>query len=129
VARLLFLGLASLALVASSATSAGELAAQTGLASWYGVWHHGKIMADGCKFNRHAMTAASRFFPLGAWVEVKNLRNGRHVLVQVRDRGPYVDGRIIDLSEAAAEALDFRRDGLAHVSVRQIWVSLQKTCV
>jgi rare lipoprotein A len=68
-------------------------------------------------FDMHELTAAHRTLPLGSWVQVTNLENGRSVQVRVNDRGPFVDDRIIDLSYAAARSLDMVRQGLARVSV------------
>lgn len=77
-------------------------AASCGKASWYGVGHQGKLMANGKPFNRHAMTAASWHYPLGTRVIVRNVQNGRSVQVTITDRGPAKRlGRIIDLSESA----------------------------
>lgn len=86
-----------------------------GIASWYGPWHHGRPTASGKPFNMHALTAAHRTLPLGTRVRVTNLLNGRSVVVKITDRGPYVPGRSIDLSHAAAKALDMLKRGLASV--------------
>ncbi len=93
-------------------------APNVGIASWYGQQHQGKIMANGKPFDSRAFTTASRTLPLGAWIRVFNLRNGRCVDVQVTDRGPNkrLRDRILDLSEAAAKKLGFQRDGLAVVA-------------
>lgn len=90
----------------------------TGVASWYGRREQGKIMANGKPFDSTAMTAASRTLPLGSWIRVFNLRNGKSVDIQVTDRGPNkrLRDRILDLSEAAARKLGFRRDGLTTVT-------------
>jgi rare lipoprotein A len=78
-------------------------------------------MANGARFNPRKRTAASYNFPLGTELEVTNLRNGRRVRVTVTDRGPARRlGRLIDLSEAAAQSLDYRRSGLTNVSVMVI---------
>ena len=79
--------------------------AETGRASWYGSFHHGRRTASGEIYDMHALTAAHPTLPLGTRVLVTNLLNGRSVEVRVNDRGPYVDGRIIDLSYAAAQPL------------------------
>lgn len=78
---------------------------QTGIASWYGRPHHGRRTASGEVFDMHAMTAAHRSLPLGTRVRVTNVENGRSVVVRINDRGPFVDGRVIDVSRAAALAL------------------------
>ncbi len=95
-----------------------ELKAENvGVASWYGQAHQGKIMANGKPFDRRAFTAASRTLPLGSRIRVTNMRNGKFVDVQVTDRGPNIRlrNRIVDLSEAAAARLGFRRSGLGIV--------------
>jgi rare lipoprotein A len=79
---------------------------ETGTASWYGQRHQGKETASGERFDMYALTAAHRTLPLGTRVLVTNLVNGRAVRVRINDRGPAVAGRIIDLSYAAARALD-----------------------
>jgi rare lipoprotein A len=89
------------------------------VASWYGEWHHGRPTASGEPFDREALTAAHPSLPLGACVEVTHLANGRHVFVRVNDRGPYVPGRTIDLSERAAAELGMLDDGVARVRIRK----------
>jgi len=79
--------------------------ATRGLASWYGARDHGKRMANGKPFNMYAPTAASRVLPLGARIQVTNIRTGQRVAVQVTDHGPYVRGRAIDLSYEAARRI------------------------
>ena len=91
-----------------------------GQASWYGAEHQGRPTALGEPFNRRSLSAAHTTLPLPSRVEVTNLENGRRPQVRVNDRGPFVPGRIIDLSEAAAEALGFRAQGLARVRVRYL---------
>ncbi|WP_298744748.1 septal ring lytic transglycosylase RlpA family protein [uncultured Brevundimonas sp.] len=93
---------------------------ETGLASWYGDRFHGRPTATGEPFDMNALTAAHKTLPLPGLVEVTNLANGRRVVVRVNDRGPFVDGRIIDLSRGAAEALDLRRAGVGEVRVRYL---------
>ena len=88
---------------------------QVGTASWYGEYFHGKPTASGEPYDMYDMTAASLTIPLGTYVRVTNLHNGRSVVVRVNDRGPVVPGRIIDLSYGAAEALQFRQRGLQRV--------------
>jgi len=88
-----------------------------GVASWYGEQFHGRQAANGEIFNMEALTAAHRTMPLGSVVRVVNLSNGRHVHVRITDRGPYVNGRILDLSHAAAVQLGMEHGGLAHVQV------------
>lgn len=93
---------------------------ETGLASWYGDQFHGRPTATGERFDMNALTAAHKTLPLPGLVEVTNLANGRRVVVRVNDRGPFVDGRIIDLSRGAADALDLRRAGVGEVRVRYL---------
>ena len=89
-----------------------------GIASWYGDAFHGRATANGEVFDKRRLTAAHTTLPLPSLVEVENLQNGKRLVVRVNDRGPFVDDRIIDLSEAAAEALGFAGAGLARVRVR-----------
>jgi rare lipoprotein A len=88
-----------------------------GVASWYGEQFHGKQAANGEVFNMEALTAAHRTMPLGSVVRVVNLANGRHIHVRITDRGPYVNGRILDLSHAAAVQMGMEHGGLAYVQV------------
>lgn len=90
---------------------------ETGKASWYGNEYHGRQTASGEVFNQNAMTAAHRELPFGTIVLVKNLNNGRTVKVRINDRGPFVRGRIIDLSRGAAEKIDMVRDGVVPVRI------------
>ena len=87
-----------------------------GTASWYGKQHQGRKMANGKRFDRHNLTAASWYFPLGTTIRVVNLKNGESVIVTITDRGPNLRlNRLIDLSEAAAERLDYVGQGLTSV--------------
>ena len=88
---------------------------EVGTASWYGEFFHGKPTASGEDYDMYDMTAAHPTLPLGSYVRVTNLRNGRAVVVKVNDRGPIVQGRIIDLSYGAARALEFQERGLQRV--------------
>ncbi|MGO8866573.1 MAG: septal ring lytic transglycosylase RlpA family protein [Alphaproteobacteria bacterium] len=90
-------------------------AAETGTASWYGRQHNGRPTASGEVFDMAAMTAAHRTLPMNARVLVTRLGSGRSVVVRINDRGPFVAGRIIDLSARAAELLGFKKHGLASV--------------
>ena len=76
-----------------------------GRASWYGSFHHGRPTANGDRFDMYALTAAHRTLRLGTRVRVTNLANGKSVVVRVNDRGPYIKGRILDLSRGAAAVL------------------------
>lgn len=87
-----------------------------GTASWYGEKHQGRKMANGQRFDRHKLTAASWYFPLGTAIRVVNVENGESVVVTITDRGPNLRlHRILDLSEAAANRLDYRDEGLTRV--------------
>src|SRR5438309_3338757 len=88
---------------------------QVGTASWYGDTFQGKPTASGEPYEMYDMTAAHLKLPMGSYVKVTNLRNGRAVVVRVNDRGPIVPGRIIDLSYGAAQALQFKHRGLQRV--------------
>lgn len=90
---------------------------ERGVASWYGGRFHGRKTANGEIYDLFKLTAASRTLPLGTYVLVRNEENGRVVIVRINDRGPYVDGRIIDLSQAAAYRLGMMLDGIAMVQV------------
>jgi rare lipoprotein A len=93
---------------------------ETGLASWYGAPYDGRPAASGEIFDTHRLTAAHRTLPFDTWVEVTNLENGKRVRVRINDRGPFVDGRIIDLSLAAADTIDVVRPGIARVRLKVI---------
>jgi rare lipoprotein A len=88
---------------------------QVGTASWYGEYFEGKPTASGENYEMYDLTAAHPTLPLGTYVRVTNLRNGRAVVVKVNDRGPIVPGRIIDLSYGAACVLRFEHRGLQKV--------------
>ena len=90
---------------------------QTGKASWYGPGFHGKKTANGEVYDQNELTAAHRTLPLGTEVEVTNIKNGKSVAVEINDRGPYVGGRVIDLSRAAAIELGMKEKGLAAVKI------------
>jgi rare lipoprotein A len=93
---------------------------EQGIGSWYGQQFHNRRTANGELFDMDLPSAAHKTLPLPCIVEVTNLDNGRKMRVRVNDRGPFVDGRIIDLSKAAAEGLGYGRAGIAHVRVRYI---------
>src|ERR1700723_1173615 len=90
---------------------------QIGTASWYGEYFDGKPTASGEDYDMYDMTAAHPTLPLGSYVRVTNLHNGRAVVVKVNDRGPIVPGRIIDLSYGAAQVLQFENRGLQKVRI------------
>lgn len=91
-----------------------------GTASWYGEPYHGRLTANGEVFDKEAFTAAHPTLPLPSLIEVTHLRNGRRMLLRLNDRGPFVEGRVIDVSQAAARELGFERAGLARVRV--VWL-------
>lgn len=93
---------------------------QRGLASWYGKRFHGQKTSSGERYDMYGMTAAHKTLPLPTYARVTNLRNGRSVVVRVNDRGPFKDGRIIDLSYTAASKLDMLKDGTTFVEVRAL---------
>jgi rare lipoprotein A len=88
---------------------------QIGTASWYGSYFQGRTTASGEPYDMYDLTAAHPTLPLGSWVRVTNLRNGRAVVVRINDRGPIVPGRIIDLSFNTARVLHFQSKGLQRV--------------
>jgi rare lipoprotein A len=93
---------------------------QEGLASWYGPGFNGKPTACGAPYDMWAFTAAHKTLPLGTYVKVTNLANGRSVVAKITDRGPFVSGRIIDLSAKCAQCLGSWTKGLAHVRVEAV---------
>ncbi|MEA1834648.1 septal ring lytic transglycosylase RlpA family protein [Methylobacterium durans] len=110
-------GLSASGLGATDAQARGAHA-QSGVASWYGPGFQGRRTANGERFNTHAMTAAHRTLPFGTRVRVTNRTNGRSVVVRINDRGPFVGGRVIDLSNASARALGV--SGTARVSLARL---------
>lgn len=100
--------------------AAFPLPAAVGVASWYGRSHAGLHTASGEIFSPERRTAAHRSLPLGTILKVTNLKSGKSAIVTVNDRGPYIAGRLIDLSEGAARDLAMVRDGLAQVKLEVI---------
>jgi rare lipoprotein A len=96
---------------------AKPLVTETGKASWYGAPYHNRRGSNGEVYNMHAMTAAHRTLPLGSIVRVTNLKTNHSALVRITDRGPFVEGRILDLSLAAAKKLDVWLPGVAQVKL------------
>jgi len=88
-----------------------------GKASYYADAFHGKTTANGEIFDMNKLTAAHRTFPFGTLLQVRNLKNNKTVIVRINDRGPFIENRIIDLSKAAAEALDMFKDGIIDVEI------------
>ena len=95
-------------------------ATETGVASWYGAPYDGRLAASGEIYDMEQLTAAHRSLPFGTWVKVADLDNGRSVNVRITDRGPFVDGRVIDLSHAAARRIDMLGTGTARVRLEVI---------
>jgi rare lipoprotein A len=93
---------------------------ERGIASWYGDDFHGWVTASGEIYDMHSLTAAHRTLPLGTLVRVTNVVNGRHVVIRINDRGPYVNGRILDVSYAAAKRLDMLRDGISAMQLEVV---------
>jgi rare lipoprotein A len=96
---------------------AKPLATEKGLASWYGPPYHNRRGSNGELYNMHAMTAAHRTYPLGSIVRVTNVKTGHTALVRITDRGPFIPGRVVDLSLAAARKVDVWQPGIAEVKV------------
>lgn len=90
---------------------------QTGIASWYGDYFHGRPTSNGETYDMHAMTAAHKTLPMNTVLLVQNLENNKEIIVRVNDRGPFVKGRIIDLSYSAAKRLDIVGKGTARVKI------------
>jgi rare lipoprotein A (peptidoglycan hydrolase) len=119
--------LAAIGLFGVAQAAAGELPSRAkpaparspysaiGLASWYGDDFHGHSTADGETFDMRALSAAHKTMPLPSYARVTNLSNGRSIVVRVNDRGPYVGGRILDVSARVARLLEFDRLGVANI--------------
>ena len=122
------LGLAALTWLAAVGSQASRAEAQnetaawaeTGTASWYGPGFAGRPTASGETYDPKNLTAAHRTLPLGTLVRVHNLDNDRHMIVRINDRGPFARGRILDMSQAAAEVLGFRDDGITKVRISAV---------
>lgn len=93
---------------------------EVGVASWYGHPYHGRPAASGEIYDMEQLTAAHRTLPFGTWVRVRNLRNEKTVEVRINDRGPFLDGRVIDLSRAAARRIDLIGPGTGKVRLEVI---------
>jgi rare lipoprotein A len=98
-------------------SDAKPILVETGIASWYGAPYHNRRGSNGEIYNMHAMTAAHRTLPLGSIVRVTNPANGSSVMVRITDRGPFIAGRVIDLSQAAAKQIGLIQKGTAPVRV------------
>jgi len=118
---LIFVAPAAAALFGFVAAAAQDASvSETGLASWYGPEFKGRPTASGETYNPSYLTAAHRSLPFGSLVHVQNLDNQRDMVVRINDRGPFVRGRILDLSQAAAEVLGFRDRGVARVRITAV---------
>jgi len=115
-----FLGAVILTACATVATAPRDQ--EVGVASWYGEPFHGQLTANGETYDMHTYTAAHRLYPFGTRLRVTNLENGRSVMVRVNDRGPFVRGRIIDLSFAAATDLGMVPHGTTRVRLQRVSV-------
>jgi rare lipoprotein A len=93
---------------------------ETGIASWYGIPFNGRRSASGEVYDMEKLTAAHRTLAFDTWVEVTNLENKKHVDVRITDRGPFINGRIIDLSLAAAREIDMVQAGIVRVRIKVI---------
>lgn len=98
----------------------GTASAACGKASWYGPGFHGRTTANGERFNMGAMTAAHKSMPFGTKLKVTNSRTGKSVVVRINDRGPFVRGRMLDLSKAAATRIGMIKTGSGSVCVQKI---------
>jgi rare lipoprotein A len=98
---------------------------QTGVASWYGTKFHGRKTANGEIYDMYAMTAAHKTLPMNTWVEVHNLENNRKIRVRINDRGPFVTGRVIDLSYTGAQKIGMVGPGTARVQVTALGAATQ----
>jgi len=117
---LLLAGAPAVSVPAGAVPPPGDARAEEGLASYYARGFHGKRTASGERYDMNAMTCAHRTAPFGARLRVEDLATGRSVVVRVNDRGPFVRGRVVDLSWAAARRIDLVRRGLARVRVERV---------
>lgn len=93
---------------------------QAGKASWYGPGFHGRKTASGERFNQHAMTAAHRTLPLGTKVRVTNIDTGKSAIVKINDRGPFVHGRVVDVSYGVAKRLGMVKSGTCNIKIEKL---------
>ena len=100
---------------------------ERGIASWYGEKFHGRRTSSGDTYDMYGMTAAHKHLPLPTYVEVKNLKNGKKIVVRVNDRGPFHENRIIDLSYTAAAKLDIIESGTGLVEIRAVHLGSEST--
>ncbi|MBS9523934.1 septal ring lytic transglycosylase RlpA family protein [Litoribacter ruber] len=112
-----FLLISSCAPRATSTASKSRMVTQSGKASYYANKFQGRKTANGEIYSHNKLTAAHRTLPFGTQVKVTNLKNGKTVTVRINDRGPFVKGRVIDLSRSAARKIDMIRDGVVNVEI------------
>lgn len=93
---------------------------EVGVASWYGPGFHGKLTANGERYNQNSMTAAHKLLPFNTDIRVTNLDNGKSIVVRINDRGPFVDSRVIDLSRKGAEKIGMLGPGTARVRLEAV---------
>lgn len=115
--RVFLLLLLAIPLLSCNILDGGSEFVESGIASWYGADYHGSQTANGEIYDMDSMTAAHKTLPFGSYVRVVNRDNGRHVTVRINNRGPYVDGRVIDLSRRAARVMGILERGLARVDL------------
>lgn len=108
----------STAKLCKSSIQPGEM--QAGTASWYGPNFHGRATANGERYDMNKLTAAHKTWPPNTWVRVTNVRNGESVVLRINDRGPFAGDRVIDLSLAAAKAIDIKDSGVSKVNVEVV---------
>jgi rare lipoprotein A len=120
--KIIFVTLAVALLIGATATTALAPidSRKKGVASWYGKQFHKKYMANGKRFDMHRFSVAHKSLPLGVVLHVTNLVNGKEIVVEVTDRGPFVEGRDFDFSWAAAKALGFTGEGLTLIIYREV---------
>ncbi|WP_428898582.1 septal ring lytic transglycosylase RlpA family protein [Parelusimicrobium proximum] len=118
--RKTFLILAATLFLASCASTGGGGGSFSGKASWYGTIYNGRKTASGEIYSEKKMTAAHRTLPFGTIVKVTNKANGKSVKVKINDRGPFIKGRVIDLSKAAFAKIANTREGVVEVKVKVV---------
>ena len=99
---------------------------QRGLASWYGRKFHGRLTSNGERYNMYGRTAAHKTLPFNTYVRVTNLKNGKQTVVRINDRGPFVRGRIIDLTYTAAHSIEMAEDGVVPVKIEALGYARKK---
>ena len=112
--------LAISALTLTTVSKAEQVFTQQGKASWYGGKHHGKKTASGEKYNMHSDTIAHKSWPFGTKVEITNLDNGKTTVGVVRDRGPYIHGRVADVSYKIAQEIGLIKTGVCNVKIKKL---------